>query len=75
MERRLLSPDELDRRGKADGLTLITIPAAAKRLGLSRSKLYELIADGELPTVHIGRARRIALNDLRVFVAQRRTVT
>lgn len=52
--------------------TLITIQAAADHLGLSRSKLYELIADGEMPTVKIGRARRIALQDLRDFVASRR---
>ncbi|MFN2557782.1 MAG: helix-turn-helix domain-containing protein [Nitriliruptorales bacterium] len=72
MERQLLSPDEPNDRRVADGLKLITIPAAAKRLALSRSKLYELIADGELPTVRIGRARRIAHTDLRVFVARRR---
>lgn len=56
-----------------DGLTLVTIPVATDRLGLSRSKLYELIADGQLPTVRIDRARRIAVRDLRVFVESRRT--
>lgn len=55
-----------------DDLRLITIAAAAARLDLSRSKVYELIADGELPTVRIGRARRIALADLRAFVARHR---
>lgn len=56
----------------ADDLRLITIAAAADRLDLSRSKLYELIAEGELPTVRIGRARRIALADLRAFVDRHR---
>lgn len=56
-----------------DGSTLVTIPVAAERLGVSRSKLYQLIADGELPTVRIDRARRIAVRDLRTFVAKRRT--
>ncbi len=55
-----------------DDLRLITIDAAAERLGLSRSKVYLLIADGELPTIHIGRARRIALSDLRTFVGRHR---
>lgn len=55
-----------------DDLRLITIDAAAERLGLSRSKVYLLIADGELPTIHIGRARRIALSDLRAFVERHR---
>lgn len=55
-----------------DDLQLITIVEAARRLDLSRSKVYELIADGELPTVHIGRARRIDLADLRAFVDRHR---
>lgn len=73
MDRHLLPPGERDDRSLTDGLRLITIPVAADRLGLSRSKVYELIAGGELPTVRIGRARRIALQDLEVFVASRRT--
>jgi excisionase family DNA binding protein len=56
----------------ADDLRLITIPAAAERLDLSRSKVYLLIADGDLPTVRIGRARRICLADLRAFVERHR---
>lgn len=56
-----------------DGFTLVTIPIAAERLCVSRSKLYELIADGDLPTVRIDRARRIAVQDLRTFVEMRRT--
>lgn len=51
---------------------LITVAEAAERLGLSRSKLYLLIADGELPTVRIGRARRIDLADLRAYVDRHR---
>ena len=47
---------------------LVTIPVAAQLLGVSRSKLYELLAQGELPTVRIGRSRRIAIADLEVFV-------
>ena len=70
----LLAPDETVGREISDEPELITIPVAAARLGLSRSKLYELIADGELPTVRIGRARRIAVDDLRSFIAQRRVL-
>lgn len=62
----------LDRSLRSQGLQLLTIPAAADRLAVSRSKLYELIADGQLPTVRIGRARRVAVRDLVVFVAERR---
>lgn len=70
----LLAPDETVGHEISDNPELITIPVAAARLGLSRSKLYELIADGELPTVRIGRARRIAVDDLRLFIAQRRVL-
>ncbi len=55
-----------------DDLLLITIPDAAHRLGLCRSKVYELIAEDKLPTIKIGRARRISMEDLRAFVTQHR---
>lgn len=51
---------------------LITIVQAAEIIGLSRSKLYELLASRELPSVRIGRARRIDLADLDRFIARHR---
>ena len=48
---------------------LLTIVDAARHLGISRSKLYELLADGELPSVRIGRTRRISMTALEEFVA------
>lgn len=36
---------------------LVTIAAAAQLLGVSRSKLCELLAEGALPMVRIGRSR------------------
>jgi excisionase family DNA binding protein len=47
---------------------LLTIVEAARHLGISRSKVYELLADGELPSVRIGRTRRIALAALEEFI-------
>ena len=63
----------VDRRALQDPadarhVRLLTIPVAAQLLGVSRSKLYELFAQGELPTVRIGRSRRIAIADVEVFV-------
>ena len=55
-----------------DQVRLVTTPAAAQLLGVSRSKLYELQGEGVLPTVRIGRSRRIALADLEAFVRSRR---
>ncbi|MEO7018979.1 MAG: helix-turn-helix domain-containing protein [Ktedonobacteraceae bacterium] len=50
---------------------LLTIPEAAKRLSLSPAKLYELIARRKgPPVIHIGRAARIAMHDLRAWTDQ-----
>ena len=49
----------------ADGL--VTVQEAAQFLSISRSKLYELMDNGELTFVKLGRSRRIprrALIDL-----------
>src|SRR5262249_27310851 len=40
---------------------LLTVVEAAEMLGVGRTKAYELIADGQLQVVHIGRAARVPL--------------
>lgn len=47
---------------------LMTVQEAASRLALSRSKVYLLIASAELPTVTIGRSRRITERALNAYV-------
>ena len=46
---------------------LVSIPDAAKALGLGRSKTYELIDDGALETVHIGRRRLVRVESVRAL--------
>jgi excisionase family DNA binding protein len=46
---------------------LCSIPDAAKALGLGRSKLYELIAEGRLETVSIGRRRLVRVESVRTL--------
>ena len=41
----------------------------AAALGISRARVYELLASGSLPSVRIGRSRRIPLDALRAWVA------
>lgn len=41
---------------------------AGEVLGFSRSKTYQLLADGTLPTVKIGRSTRIPVEALREWV-------
>jgi excisionase family DNA binding protein len=38
---------------------LLHIPGAAETPGIGRTKIYELIAAGKLPTIRVGRAVRI----------------
>ena len=47
---------------------LLTVTEASQVLAISRSKLYELLNSGHLPSVHIGRARRIRMKDVEDFV-------
>lgn len=46
---------------------LQSIPDAANSLSIGRSKLYELIADGKVETVSIGRRRLVKVASLRAI--------
>jgi len=47
---------------------LVRPEEAATLLGLGRSTVYELLRSGELPVVHVGRAARIPMRELRHWV-------
>ena len=47
---------------------LLTPTEAAEALGIGRSKLYELLRDGVVPSVTIGACRRIIADDLAAVV-------
>jgi len=47
---------------------LMRIPEVAARLGVSRAKVYELIAAGTLPAVKVDGCRRVRTSDLDAFV-------
>jgi excisionase family DNA binding protein len=47
---------------------LLSVPKAARRLGVSRSMLYSLMARKQLPYVVLGRCRRIRLTALNAMV-------
>ena len=48
---------------------LITVAEVAYSLSLSRTKVYELLYAGELPSVKIGASRRVRRTDLEKFVS------
>ena len=54
---------------------LYTPKQAAGALGIGRSKLYDLLRDGELESIHIGAARRIPAQALDEFIERRRAAT
>ena len=48
---------------------LLRIPEAGRRLGLGRSKIYALVANGTIPAVQISeRSYRIAVSALEAYV-------
>jgi excisionase family DNA binding protein len=49
---------------------LLSVEEAARRLSIGRSLLYEMVARGEVPSVKVGRCRRILRTDLERFVAR-----
>ncbi|MEO6144744.1 MAG: helix-turn-helix domain-containing protein [Dermatophilaceae bacterium] len=48
---------------------LLTVTEAASRLSLGRSKTYELVRAGVIPSVRITGSRRIKVSDLLRYVA------
>jgi excisionase family DNA binding protein len=68
----MLAQRDIETHG-GDPVELLTIREACARLKLSRASMYRLIARGELPTVRIGRARRIVLEDLDRFITTLRS--
>lgn len=55
---------------------LLTPEQAASALSISRTRIFELFRDGQLPVVKLGRTTRVRVSDLESFVsslaAQRR---
>jgi excisionase family DNA binding protein len=56
----------------AHGRLLLTVKEAAEVLAVSERTVFYLIRSGRLPTVQIGRLRRVPLDALREFARARR---
>jgi len=52
---------------------LMRAAEVARTLGLSRSKIYQMMRDGALPVVRVGRAVRVLKAALRDWVAHHTT--
>lgn len=59
-----------DLYANADPKVLLDVKEAAARLKLGRTTIFELIKDGEIASVRIGRSRRIPAVELEAYVAR-----
>ena len=50
---------------------LLTIPEVAVRMGLGRSLVYQLVMSGDIPSIKLGRARRVPAKALDQFIEER----
>jgi len=53
----------------------LTVEQAARRLGIGRTKMYEYVSSGEIPSVKIGSLRRIPAEAVGEFLARRYRAT
>lgn len=51
-------------------LVALTVAEAARRIGISRTKMYEYVSSGQIPSVKIGSLRRIPAEALGAFIAR-----
>jgi len=54
-------------------MLLLRIDEAARRLGIARTLMYQLVQRGEVESVHVGRLHRIPVASLEEYVEDLRT--
>ena len=64
--------DVIDLTVRTDDRLLLTVEEAADRLGIGRSLMYELIGQGQIASIRVGRLRRVPLESLTDYVAAMR---
>lgn len=64
--------DHGERQVSPHASTVVTVVEAANYLRLGRSKLYQLMEEGEIPYYRVGGRRRIAWSDLEAYLARHR---
>jgi len=53
-----------------DEVRLLRLGEVAELLSISRTKVYELVASGRIPSLHVGRLRRVPLVALRDWIKE-----
>ncbi len=67
---RTLMAERADSHGDPT-LVGLTVAEAARRIGIGRTKMYEYVSSGEIPSVKIGSLRRIPAEAVNEFLARR----
>jgi excisionase family DNA binding protein len=62
--------DEINAECDSTGAYFISIPEAARRLGVGKSSGYELVASGQLATVRYGQRRLVPVSEVRRLAAK-----
>ena len=62
------SPEQELDMPKNNLVDLLTIKEVQKILGLGRTKVHQLLSDGDIKSLKIGRSRRIRIRDLNKYV-------
>ncbi|WP_315094100.1 helix-turn-helix domain-containing protein [uncultured Cellulomonas sp.] len=58
---------------QADERLLLTVAEAAARLGIGRTFMYQLLAAGEVASVHVGRLHKVPVSALKDYVERSST--
>ena len=53
---------------------MLKVTEVAQLLRIARSRAYELVASGEIPSVRIGRSIRVNRHELMVLLKERRSI-
>ncbi|MCR3746668.1 excisionase family DNA-binding protein [Lentzea californiensis] len=62
-----VDPPEVPAQRAVPEPKLLTVEEAAKRLGVSRTRMYALIGSGEVESVQIGRLRRVHVDQVDAY--------
>jgi excisionase family DNA binding protein len=61
-----------NRNARAARTPLATVAEVARYLSISRSKLYQIMDNGTLPYIKMGKSRRMRWDDVESFIAKNR---
>jgi hypothetical protein len=53
----------------------VRVNVAARMIGIGRTKLYELIGNGEVETIKVGKATLVTIASLNAMIERRRFVS